>query len=146
MDKRTIFIVDDDEDLLVIYEAGLKTLYTIQTFKSPDLLFQKIQSNQIPDILISDLHMPQRNGVEILKYIRSQNLVLPVILMSGLTEKSLLAEALKYPPVHFIEKPFTGQFLRNETRNAMMGVLLQENLGDLKNIQEEFNKLNTKPQ
>jgi two-component system chemotaxis response regulator CheY len=61
-----------------------------------------------PDLIITDIQMPRRNGLEMMKCIRTHDPTIPTIYMSGdkcFYRSSLLEEEKKYS-VSFLEKPF----------------------------------------
>ncbi|MDP1991562.1 MAG: response regulator [Syntrophales bacterium] len=78
-----------------------------------------------PDLIITDIQMPGKNGLEMMKCIRTHNPVIQTIYMSGDISSyrvSLLEEEKKYP-VSFFEKPFSlkrlTQFVTGSTAKPM---------------------------
>ncbi len=66
-----------------------------------------------PDVVLTDLLMPERNGLELMKHIRRHNPKVKTIYMSGDFGRfsALLAEETKRFPVSFLEKPFSKEEL-----------------------------------
>jgi CheY-like chemotaxis protein len=67
-----------------------------------------------PDIVITDIQMPRKNGLEMMGYIRTHEPMIRTIYMSGDIDyyKSFLKEEKMRYPVSFFEKPFSVESLR----------------------------------
>ena len=67
-----------------------------------------------PDIVITDIQMPRRNGLEMMGNIRTHQPMIRTIYMSGDIDpyRPLLREEKKKYPVSFFEKPFSLESLR----------------------------------
>jgi CheY-like chemotaxis protein len=67
-----------------------------------------------PDVVITDIQMPRRSGVEMMHRIRNHNPMIKTVYMSGNMSKvrSYLNEEEKGYPVSFFEKPFSLESLR----------------------------------
>jgi CheY-like chemotaxis protein len=79
-----------------------------------------------PDLIITDIQMPGKNGLEMMECIRTHNPMIQTIYMSGDINSfraSLLEEGTKYP-VSFFEKPFSlarlTQFVSRSTAKPML--------------------------
>lgn len=69
-----------------------------------------------PDILISDISMPQKTGLEILKIIKEEELETKVIFISAFQEFKYAKEALKYGAIEYLLKPLQ----QNELEEAVL--------------------------
>jgi CheY-like chemotaxis protein len=79
-----------------------------------------------PDLIITDIQMPGKNGLEMMECIRTHNPMIQTIYMTGdinTFRASLLEEEKKYP-VSFFEKPFSlarlTQFVSRSTTEPML--------------------------
>ena len=72
------------------------------------------------DLLVSDVVMPNVGGLELLELARSKRPGLPVILISGYSEKLLPAGSVA-SDVMLLEKPFTARQLTDAIRRALAG-------------------------
>jgi FixJ family two-component response regulator len=115
----TVFIVDDDpgvgESLAwLIQSVGLKA----NVYNSPTSFLESYKDSH-PGCLVIDVRMPNKNGLALLKRLRSNGATLPVILISGHGEVSMAVEALKSGAFDFIEKPFSGDLLLDRIQKAV---------------------------
>ncbi|MCH8344968.1 MAG: sigma-54-dependent Fis family transcriptional regulator, partial [Planctomycetes bacterium] len=80
------------------------------------------------DALITDLQMPQMNGLELLKEVRSHDDQLPVIFMTAYGTVETAVAAMKNGAFDYLTKPFTGDELLVTVKRALEhGRLLKEN-------------------
>lgn len=89
------------EELLEIYrEKNPALAYQIKRFENAENFFEQInESKQIPDILLMDIFMPGKTGVEAVKELREKGCKMPVIFLTTSTEHALTAfevDALQY--------------------------------------------------
>ena len=119
MKTKLIYIVDDEEDILDILSMIMrKAGYEFKTFLSPvDLL--KSLSKQKPDAILSDFRMPEMNGLELLKSVRSKHQSLPFIIISAHIEKSQMIEAIDLDVSGVVEKPFKDHDLLAKLSKAL---------------------------
>jgi two-component system response regulator FixJ len=69
--------------------------------------------------LITDLRMPDINGVELLKQLRLRDAMLPAIVVTGHGDVQMAVEAMKNGALDFIEKPFSDEVLIASIRRAV---------------------------
>jgi signal transduction histidine kinase/ActR/RegA family two-component response regulator len=72
-----------------------------------------------PDLILLDLTMPRRSGIEVLGEVRRTNAEVPVVLMSGFTESEVASVLESDPRTHFLQKPFTSETLQKVVRTAL---------------------------
>jgi DNA-binding response OmpR family regulator len=70
------------------------------------------------DLIISDINLPNINGIDFIKKIRSNNLTIPVILLSAYTDKDYLLEAAKLKLVDYLVKPINFEKLQEALLKA----------------------------
>jgi|GEM_PF-2170410 len=110
--KKNLLFIDDDP--LVI--ASLKLLFRrdYNTFNSGNgengiSLFKKHR----PDAVLLDLCLPGKDGMEILRTIREQDQVTPVVMMTGYGTLATAQESLRLGAVDYVHKPFDVLYLKN---------------------------------
>jgi two-component system response regulator FixJ len=72
-----------------------------------------------PGCIITDVRMPEIDGIELLCRLKSLNVSWPVIVISGHADVPLAIEAMKQGAVDFIEKPYDGSVLLGAVRAAL---------------------------
>jgi CheY-like chemotaxis protein len=67
--------------------------------------------NERPDLIVTDLHMPDRSGLELVAAVRLEHAGVPVILVTGHGRETLAAEALHYGAAGYVPKSLLHQRL-----------------------------------
>jgi DNA-binding NtrC family response regulator len=104
---HTIVIIDDETDLLDLLKLILteKTDYTILTTSDPKQALDWCREYNA-DALISDLRMPQMEGIELLKLLKAQDKTIPFIIMTAFGTIESAVEAMRQGAFDYITKPF----------------------------------------
>lgn len=114
-------IVDDDIDWVEILDASISTLgYDTTAVPDPPRARGWLAHNR-PALILMDLLMPNGNGVDLCQWIRSQPHLdgVPVVIISGLKDESMIRPALKLGSVDYIHKPFKLDTLRAKTHRLL---------------------------
>ena len=121
--KFTVLVVEDDNE---IRKRILNTLnfYFKKVYESSDGIdgyesFLELK----PDLLISDIEMPDGNGIELVKNIRKINSFTPIIVLSAYSKEEYLLNLINLNINQYILKPASNESLLN----AISAVLLKEN-------------------
>lgn len=103
----TILYVEDDDDVrkvAVEYLSRLcKKVYEAENGK----VALSIWRDEKPDIIITDISMPKMNGIDMARYIRSEDLKTPIIVATAYTDQDYLIKAVELQLVKYIVKPIT---------------------------------------
>ena len=110
--RAVIILVDDTAINLTIGETILAEQYTVLTALSAEKLFC-ILDNIIPDMILLDIVMPEMDGYEVIKNLKSKPKTkdIPVIFLTGRTDPSDEEKGLSLGAVDYIKKPFKPDFL-----------------------------------
>lgn len=111
-----ILVVDDTPANLQLLTGMLKDRgYRVRPVPSGQLAIQAIQ-NQKPDLILLDINMPEMNGYEVCKHLKSDAALkdIPVLFISALDETSDKVKAFAAGGVDYVTKPF--QFEEVEAR------------------------------
>jgi len=92
--------------------------YEAATYASgPELLSQ---ANELrAGCVLTDVRMPEMNGIELVRQLKAQGVGHPVIVMTGHADVPLAVEAMRAGVVDFIEKPFDDEALLASIQSAM---------------------------
>jgi DNA-binding NtrC family response regulator len=116
--KVLALVVDDDPDLLQTMGDCLKTAGYDVVLAANGKLAQEQFDKQIVDVVISDVRMPEMNGIELLRHV-SKTRPTPFILITGHTDDIEAKEALEFGASTFMAKPFRSDALVSEIQRAM---------------------------
>ena len=104
--KYKILIVDDDKDILSMLEmAFLPTVYDVTIIDHP-LQAYKLIENEHFDMVISDIQMPQMDGLTLLRKIKNFNGMIQVVMMTAHITISNTLDAFRYGASDIFFKPF----------------------------------------
>ena len=114
-----IIIIDDDESVRKSLAFRLEAAgYRVATYESAMAFL-----DALPPIgdgcVVTDIRMPQMDGMELLRRIKSSGRNLQVVVMTGHGDISLAVEAMKLGASDFIEKPFDDETLLTMVRAAL---------------------------
>ncbi|KAB1671477.1 hypothetical protein ERO13_D01G023514v2 [Gossypium hirsutum] len=109
-----VLVVDDDPTCLMIFEKMLKAcLYQVTKCNKAETALSVLREHKNEfDIVISDVHMPDMDGFELLKHITSE-MDLPVILISADARKQVVMEGVTYGACDYLIKPVRIETLKN---------------------------------
>jgi two-component system alkaline phosphatase synthesis response regulator PhoP len=103
-----ILVVDDDPSILELIKVTLKVKgYTVFVANEARLGLN-IMLKELPDLAIIDYMMPDRDGLSLLKDIRTipEFKNTPIIMLTGSREPEVVAKAILYGVSDFVVKPF----------------------------------------
>lgn len=113
-----IYLIDDDDSFRLSLEGAFIALgYTVHSFKSVDSFFQH-ENICWPAIIITDVRMPEKTGIDLQQRLIDENYGLPLIFISG---ESSLAEAItgmRRGAIDFLQKPFNMEDLLKIISNS----------------------------
>ncbi len=113
--KNTIFLIDDDKNILTSVSILLETEgFNVKTFSDGESGLNAILKNN-PDIAIVDIKMPRLDGIELLKKLRKTSQLPVIFLTSKDTEIDELL-GLKIGADDYITKPFSQKILVERIR------------------------------
>lgn len=114
-----VIYIDDDADLLAAQTQALQLAnFCVQSFgNGPDALKQI--TADFDGVVVSDVRMPQMDGLDVFKRIRAIDEDIPVILLTGHGELQMAVRALKDGAYDFITKPFAMEDLLASLNRAV---------------------------
>jgi two-component system response regulator FixJ len=119
MSDAVVHIVDDDAAVRdsIAFSLGTADLDT-RTFESAVALLEALPGIE-PGCIITDVRMPEMNGIELVRRLKQLHAPHPVIMITGHADVPLAIEAMKAGVVDFLEKPFEDDALLDAVRRAL---------------------------
>jgi nitrogen regulation protein NR(I) len=102
---QTVLIVDDDKSIRYSLKRMMENNYTIGTAQNGEEALAHFRE-KLPDLVIMDIKMPGRSGMDILKEMKSIDPKSLVIIMTAYGTTETAIEAMKYGAFDYILKPF----------------------------------------
>ena len=116
---RRILAVDDSTTVLVSIELALKKRgYALDLFQRPGPALESI-SRAVPDLVITDLNMPEMTGIELIRRVRQlppPARFVPIVVLTTEGRQAKKEEARKAGATVWITKPFTPEGLEGVVR------------------------------
>lgn len=120
--QTSIYLIDDDATVLKAISQSLQSSgYRVSSFRSAEECLVILQSSEC-NLIISDVNMPNIDGISLLKKIKELKPSLPVLIITGFASVPLAVEAIKLGAYDFIEKPFDETTLLNAVKKGLATV------------------------
>lgn len=117
--EALVHVIDDDEAVRDSLEFLLRSVGTpARTYDNPNA-FLSGASALTAGCVVTDVRMPDMNGIELLHRLREKGAQLPVIVITGHGDVRLAVEAMKAGAWDFLEKPFSNEALLRTVEAAM---------------------------
>jgi two-component system, NtrC family, response regulator AtoC len=119
MPRETILVLDDENLIRWSLKQKLDAWH-YQVLEAADLqeAINKLNS-EAPDLVISDIKLPDGSGLDFLRRVKEAHANLPVIIITAFGVVDVAVQALKLGAYDFIEKPINFEKLENILRNAL---------------------------
>ncbi|MBQ8197968.1 MAG: response regulator transcription factor [Lachnospiraceae bacterium] len=113
--KYKVLLVEDDENITMLLSTMLETagyqVVVAGTCNTAEMMFL----SYVPDIIILDLGLPDKDGISFLKKVR-ENYLTPIIILSARSEEKTKVQALDLGANDYITKPFGSEELLARVR------------------------------
>lgn len=141
MSQKRIFIVDDDPKIGELFATVLeRDGYAARSFVSATEMFEVLDSEGAPDLVLTDLMMPEISGIQLIEELRERDLTLPIIIMTAHSSVQTAVEAMRLGAFHYLQKPVNLEEMRALLAKALE---LYSDKIELKEIKTERKKKNS---
>ena len=124
--NQKILIAEDDQGMRInLFEALTQQGFDVSVAENGSMALDKLQSSSF-DLLISDIKMPEIDGLELLQKVRVTQPGLPAIIITGFATVNSAVEAMKRGAADYILKPFPMEVIL-ETVKRVLAQSLQDN-------------------
>ena len=104
--RETVWVVDDDRSIRWVLEKALQRAgMEVATFAGGSGVLERLGEG-LPDVVVSDIRMPDRDGLELLREIGSRFPDLPVIIMTAYSDLDSAVAAYQGGAFEYLPKPF----------------------------------------
>ncbi len=119
LEGALVHLIDDDEDVrrALAFQLGTAGL-AVKVYDSASLFLESFKDAP-RNIVLSDVRMPEIDGLELLRRLHDKGRRAPVIIMTGHADVSMAVDAMKLGAVDFIEKPFSDETMLRAIETAL---------------------------
>jgi sigma-B regulation protein RsbU (phosphoserine phosphatase) len=145
--NKTILLVDDDPFQLRLYEKLLQDNgYVCRVALSVDAAEDILKNYEVPDLIISDYEMPDKNGFEFRKQLlKHQSLKnVPFLFLTSVNDDRFIQEGLDLKAIDYMAKDIPPARILSKINNLMLAVKehYERSLSEVKGIAEKLNLRN----
>jgi len=117
--KKTLLALDHEISILKILDFYFGKSYNVVAKQNGKEALEWMQQGVIPDVIIADINMPELNGIEFIKQIRSSGFFkdIPLIMLSGNEGTADKIRCLKAGADDYVIKPFNPEELDARIEN-----------------------------
>ncbi|MDZ4666648.1 MAG: response regulator transcription factor [bacterium] len=117
--KKTLLALDDELSILKILDFYFNKTYNVVAKQNGKEALEWMQQGVIPDVIIADVNMPEINGLEFIRQIRSSGFFkdVPLIMLSGNEGSNDKIKCLKAGADDYLNKPFNPEELEARIDN-----------------------------
>lgn len=118
--KKRILAVDDTAITLMRISDTLRDFYDVITVNSGVRALKYLEEER-PDLILLDIQMAQKDGIQTLREIRSLRgrEDIPVIMLTGVEDKDIVMKSARLGICDYILKPFSSDDLLGRIRRAL---------------------------
>ncbi len=115
-EKDTLLIIEDNTDLRTFLKNKLSEKYNIEESDGIDAVQKAL--DLVPDIIISDVNLPEKNGFEITKILKEDEKTshIPILILTALSSSDAHLQGLKNGVDMFLTKPFNLAILHQSLK------------------------------
>lgn len=118
---KKILFVDDSSIMRLFARMSTRNIHGISITEARDGLeaVEKIRE-ELFDLIITDINMPNMDGLQLIRHVRMMGLSIPIIILTTLGEEQDVARGMGLGADDYVTKPITGPILTNLIMNFVM--------------------------
>ncbi len=130
MMKKIVLIIDDDYFIRTLLQFLLNEHFEVTACENGLKAMLWLDKGNIPDLILSDVEMPQFDGLKLLGQLRKSGYYrqLPVLMLSGHNDTQLIEQCMQAGATAFIAKPFNPPDLLCLLHQTIEGSAARENV------------------
>ena len=117
--KAEILIVDDEENTLASLSRAFRLAGHGAVVCDNAARALELAKTQPFDLILSDVVMPRRDGIQLLQDLKANHIAAPVVMMSGQAHIEMAVKATQLGALDFLEKPISSEKLLLTVENAL---------------------------
>ncbi len=143
--KKTILLVDDEEGIrkvlgITLSDKGYKVV-TAENGREALQIFRKVR----PSVVITDIKMPEMDGIELLRLIKQEDPDTEVIMITGHGDLDLAIKSVKYEATDFVTKPINDEILEIALKRAAERIAMRQQISQYtQNLEQLVDKKSRK--
>ncbi|MGZ3693952.1 MAG: sigma-54-dependent transcriptional regulator [Bdellovibrionota bacterium] len=132
--QKILAIVEDDLDTCELVIAFFRTRnFSVKPFHSAQAFLKELSKDKIrPDVILTDLHLPELDGIELVKKLKELNCDVPVILLTAEKSAETAIRAIEAGAYDFVVKPMNFPQLQVSVERAVHFCGIREENKNLK--------------
>ncbi len=112
MPPPLVYLLDDDESIIKLVKYRLRNeQLNVKSFSHPNELIEAIKI-EYPDLVVSDVMMPEIDGIRLIEKLRELERLMPVILVTGKAAVDTAVRAMKSGAFEYLLKPINFEELK----------------------------------
>jgi two-component system, NtrC family, response regulator HydG len=132
--RKNILLVEDDELFREAIDNFLAEKYEV-TFAESAEHAQAILATSVPDLILLDITLPGKDGIDLLRDIKSSGLDLPVIMLTAIGRIPKVVEAIKLGAYNYLTKPLGAEELLLTIAQALESTEMRRELEQRRKLQ-----------
>ena len=130
--KAHLLLIDDDANTLASLARAFRLAGHEATVCDNALRAAELIQNQRFDLILSDVVMPGKSGLELLEELKKSGVQTPIVLISGQANIEMAVKATRLGALDFLEKPLTTDKLLLTVENALKLTRLEDENRELR--------------
>jgi len=116
--RPSIIAVDDNDSNTTLLKYILSGTYNITTYNNPKKVLEHVKNNK-PHLILSDLVMPEMDGIDLMRNIKNNMPELPFIILSAYDDEEDIKKAYENGAYKYMVKPINIPNLIENIENAL---------------------------